>query len=567
MTFSKLLNWLMVVALFVPGAIRGQVPNLISYQGRVVVGPANFNGTGGFKFALVSGDGSTTYWSNDGTSIGGSAPGAAVAISVSKGLYAVLLGDTSLANMTAIPSSVFANPDMRLRVWFDDGTHGSQLLTPDQRLAPTSYVGSDVARLSAASNTFTGTIVAGAFSGAGVLPWQTVTTTAVQGIPNQGYIASNAAEVLVTLPTSANVGDIVRVTGAGAGGWRIGQNAGQTIAGSSLTASTTNAGWSQRANLLLNCIASSFDGSRLVGAYGSAVYTSSDSGVSWAQRYSASGSGSSGHNAVASSADGRKLVFVAVNGFVSTSVDYGATWTTHDSPRNWYAVASSADGSKLVAAVFGGQIYTSTDSGLTWTARDSARGWDAVASSADGNKMVAIVSGGQIYTSTDSGATWTARDSSRNWYCVASSADGSKLVAGLNTGQVYTSADSGATWTAHDSSRSWVAVASSSDGARLVAASNSGLLQSADAGATWALTYNLNSANAVASSGDGTKLVADAYNGSQCVFTSSFQPSFFTTTSGAGGSISGSQYSAVELQYIGNGQWMQISSAGTIFAN
>ena len=114
-----------------------QVPQMINYQGRVAVGdPAvNFNGTGEFKFALVNGDGSASYWSNDGTSTEGSEPTAAVSLTVTKGLYSVLLG----ANMTAIPNSVFANSDVRLRVWFNDGTNGSQLLTPDQRIAAVGY--------------------------------------------------------------------------------------------------------------------------------------------------------------------------------------------------------------------------------------------------------------------------------------------------------------------------------------------------------------------------------------------------------------------------------------------
>jgi hypothetical protein len=58
---------------------------------------------------------------------------------VTKGLYSVGLGDNSLINMTALPGSVFTNSDVRLRVWFNDGTHGSQLLTPDQRIATTGY--------------------------------------------------------------------------------------------------------------------------------------------------------------------------------------------------------------------------------------------------------------------------------------------------------------------------------------------------------------------------------------------------------------------------------------------
>ena len=82
----------------------------------------------------------TTYWSNDSTSNAGSEPTAAVPLAVTSGLYAVALGDTALANMsTALPASVFDNPDVRLRVWFNDGTHGSQLLSPDQRFGTVSY--------------------------------------------------------------------------------------------------------------------------------------------------------------------------------------------------------------------------------------------------------------------------------------------------------------------------------------------------------------------------------------------------------------------------------------------
>ena len=51
----------------------------------------------------------------------------------------MLLGDTTLANMTAIPTSVFQIADVRLRVWFNDGTNGSQLLSPDQRIAAVGY--------------------------------------------------------------------------------------------------------------------------------------------------------------------------------------------------------------------------------------------------------------------------------------------------------------------------------------------------------------------------------------------------------------------------------------------
>ncbi len=117
---------------------RAQVPQMINYQSRVVVGSTNFNGAGQFKFALVTGAGAT-LWSNDGTSSAGSEPTKAVSLTVANGLYSLLLGDATLTNMTAIPPSVFTNSDVRLRVWFNDGTNGSQVLSPDQRIAAVGY--------------------------------------------------------------------------------------------------------------------------------------------------------------------------------------------------------------------------------------------------------------------------------------------------------------------------------------------------------------------------------------------------------------------------------------------
>ncbi len=119
--------------------LRAQVPAILNFQGRVVVGEVNFDGGGLFKFALVNADGTTSYWSNDGTSTTGNEPAAAVAVNVRRGIYSVLLGDTSIPNMATIPSSAFNNMDVRLRVWFNDGTKGWQKLSPDQRIAAVGY--------------------------------------------------------------------------------------------------------------------------------------------------------------------------------------------------------------------------------------------------------------------------------------------------------------------------------------------------------------------------------------------------------------------------------------------
>ncbi len=136
---THLVRILILVLCITATTLEAQVPQLINYQGRVAVGSVNFDGVGQFKFALVNTNGSTTYWSNDGTSVAGSQPTNPVSLTVAKGLYSVQLGDTSLVGMTLLPVTVFINSDVRLRVWFNDGTNGFQLLTPDQRIVAVGY--------------------------------------------------------------------------------------------------------------------------------------------------------------------------------------------------------------------------------------------------------------------------------------------------------------------------------------------------------------------------------------------------------------------------------------------
>lgn len=115
---------------------------VVSYQGRFSVNGQPFNGTGKFKFAIVNADGTAAYWSNDGTGLTTPpfTPTQSVTLTVNNGLFSVLLGDTSLANMTRpLKPDAFAAPDRLLRVWFDDGVHGFQQLSPDVRVASAPY--------------------------------------------------------------------------------------------------------------------------------------------------------------------------------------------------------------------------------------------------------------------------------------------------------------------------------------------------------------------------------------------------------------------------------------------
>lgn len=64
----------------------------------------------------------------------------------------------------------------------------------------------------------------------GGFTWQVDTGVATNMVTLNGYIANNGAQTVFTLPATAAVGDTFRVTGMNnATGWKIAQNAGQTI--------------------------------------------------------------------------------------------------------------------------------------------------------------------------------------------------------------------------------------------------------------------------------------------------------------------------------------------------
>jgi hypothetical protein len=127
-----------LLGLLAAATASAQVPPIIAYQGRIAVGGTNFTGGGLFKFALVNSNGTASFWSHDGTSAAGSQPSGSLTLPTTNGLYAVLLGDTSLAGMLPVPPTVFTNSDVRLRIWFSNGS-GFQQLSPDQRIAAVGY--------------------------------------------------------------------------------------------------------------------------------------------------------------------------------------------------------------------------------------------------------------------------------------------------------------------------------------------------------------------------------------------------------------------------------------------
>lgn len=513
---------------------------------------------------------STSFWSNDGTSNAGGQPATSVPLPVTKGLYSVLLGDITLSNMATLPVSVFANPGVWLRVWFNDGTTGFQLLTPDQRLAAVGYaIMAGTARTVVDGSITASKIAPGAVGSSQLAPnltipgTLTVSNLVVNGSALNGsanfqlpgstniqtyagfyYFITNTPANIV-LPPTANIGDTVNLRIANNNGnstYNIQQNAGQRIVK-----------WNAIGGAVYP-ITCSADGTRIAVIEGSqqAFYLSTNSGTSWTVQPAMQpfpNPSINGNNAIRLSSDGTHIFsgasFPNYQGVI-ISPDCGQSWFLKTNfPTFISSIACSTNGSKAVAASWawnGGDIYTSIDYGSNWTQQAAAPTnilWSAVASSADGTKLVAAAGGngqyGGIYTSVNSGLTWTLQTSAPTnvpWTSVASSADGTKLVAANqwnNTiGGVYVSGNSGSSWTLQTSiptNAYWTSVASSADGLKIVATANgsangynsSGVYTSVNSGSSWTGQTNglsnVSGCQYLASSADGAKLIGSFNDG------------------------------------------------------
>lgn len=80
-------------------------------------------------------------------------------------------------------------------------------------------------------------------SAGGIIGWVEETTTARTLTVNQGVIANNASLVVLTLPTTAAVGSVIRIVGKGAGLWKLAQVASSVIHYGSQTTTVGTGGY------------------------------------------------------------------------------------------------------------------------------------------------------------------------------------------------------------------------------------------------------------------------------------------------------------------------------------
>jgi hypothetical protein len=367
-------------------------------------------------------------------------------------------------------------------------------------------------------NTFTnnGNYFIGSFFGNGLVGWLPLAATSTNAMRDAGYLTLNASLSTVTLPTTASlsVGDIVRVSGGGGGGWLVKENTGQWVIG----------------NLAAyrNCYLST----PLVGTACYGVAAAADGLRMYAVGVQTPSSGS-GINGIQASSDG------------------GQTWTLQlgGLTGSWYSVACSADGKIVYAQKYGGgTIQMSTDGGYTWANSSYSTTGGEIACSADGSKVfaanttsyacsgngtyVAELSGNKLWYSINGGSAWTQITTvpSGTLGCLGASSDCTRMVLGVSNGLLYASSNLGANWTSLTiSNQFWSGAWMSPDGTKLAAA---------------------------ASTSGG--LVGG-------VFTASVTPRPNTISTNS--TICGSQGSAVELQHVGNGQFIPVGSSGVLWAN
>jgi hypothetical protein len=412
-------------------------------------------------------------------------------------------------------NGVFAGNGLALTNF--DGAHVTTGTVADARLSANvallntnqTFTGSNIFT---GNNTFNGVNTfsnfnnsfSGSFYGNGLVGWNAFSSS-LTAVRDHGYMLTGPQLITVTLPSSPLTnGDIVRVSGAGAGGWLVQVNSGQSILGT--FASYKNCGYpavvSPVSSSSFNGVAVSADGNRMyaVGDNITGYYVSSDSGKSWTQISIPAGF----LHSIACSANGKIVYAEPTSGYLRMSTNGGTIWSTNTTSATGNAISCTADGS---------QVFTGN-----------------IACSGNGTNLAKWTSS-SILISTNAGSSWpiSITPPASNLSCLAASSDCTRLVAGATNGLLYASANRGAAWTTLTATNQY-----------------------------WSGAWM---------SADGTKFAASASKngsiyGDVFYFSTSPQPNTTTTST-----LCGSQGSAVELQYIGNNQFIPVSSSGLLWAN
>lgn len=184
---------LILTLLFSPILVATGVPLRINYQGTIDVLGSPHNGPGYLKFSIVDHPSSPTlnYWTNDGSSpVAGGEPTAYLTVPVDQGVFALMLGDTSLANMVAIPATITNSDSLYLRTWFSADGITFEQLAPDRHMLSVPYA------LRSA--------IADDLDSAATIPASSIDTSSATNL-----VSSVSAGTGISLGSGSGVGDVV----------------------------------------------------------------------------------------------------------------------------------------------------------------------------------------------------------------------------------------------------------------------------------------------------------------------------------------------------------------------
>jgi len=191
-----------------------------------------------------------------------------------------------------------------------------------------------------------------------------------------------------------------------------------------------------------NSVATNTDGTRLIAGTEVGLYTSSDSGLSWAivdQVF-----GRKPITGVCSSSSGNHLAMCEKDGYMYVSSNAGVSWIDYGPPGPWTSISCDSTGQYMAAGQIGvgASVYTSSDYGLNWTPRN--RGAETIVTT---GQYLFGLDEGVIVRSINYGANFEIPSSVSNvtMYSIASSADGQYVFACGDSG-LYTSANYGETF-------------------------------------------------------------------------------------------------------------------------
>ena len=138
----------------------------------------------------------------------------------------VPFGGTGLSNVPLNSLVVGNTTDPFLSI--DPGTNGQVLIGKSGGIPAFATLTSNGGTITFTAGPNSLNLEASGGGGTGIT-WNEVTGTSQSAAVNNGYICNNAGLVTVTLPGTAALGSVIRISGKGAGGWKLAQNAGQQI--------------------------------------------------------------------------------------------------------------------------------------------------------------------------------------------------------------------------------------------------------------------------------------------------------------------------------------------------